>query len=102
VALYTVTVLFLIGLEADLVKDLAPMTASTIVLAQLLPLPLAASIFFFVARRMSLAVVRKRRGIGEQRLMLNNADSMTVAAYVTVEEIYRRDVGRDALFDNGV
>ncbi|MEL7451466.1 MAG: hypothetical protein AAFN78_19805 [Pseudomonadota bacterium] len=97
VALYSVTVLFLIGLEFEFVKNLSPMTASLIVLAQLLPLPLAASLFFFVARRMSREVDRQLRGIGEKRLVLSKSDSTAVAGYAMVDEIYRRDLGRAGL-----
>ena len=99
VALYSVAVLFMIGLEFEFVKNMQPMTASVIVLAQLLPLPLAAALFFFVARRMSREVDRQLRGIGEKRLVLSNSDSTAVAGYAMVEEIFRRDQGRSVTFE---
>ena len=91
VVLYSVTALFLIGLDVDLVKDLDPMTASAAVLTQLLPLPIAATIFFFVARRMSHEIDRKIRGVGELQLMLDNPDSTTAQGYVSVDQVYQRD-----------
>ncbi|MEM9056220.1 MAG: hypothetical protein AAGD86_02010 [Pseudomonadota bacterium] len=100
VALYSVTALFLIGLEFEFVKQMRPMTASLIVLAQLLPLPLAAALFLFVARRMSRNVDRQLRGIGEKRLLLSDADSTASASYAMVEEIYRRDLERRGAFED--
>jgi hypothetical protein len=99
VVLYSITILFLIGLQVELVQGLDPMTASTVVLAQLLPLPLAAGIFFFVARRMSREVDRKMRGIGELRVMLSPPGATEGASYASVEEIYRRHLGRDGLLE---
>ena len=96
VILYSVTTLFMIGLELPIVRDLSPMTASAIVLLQLLPLPLATAIFFFVARRMSSEVDRKLRGIGEHQLILSDPDSSELPAYASVEEIYQRDMRRDS------
>lgn len=100
VALYSVAMLFLIGLEAEFAKNLKPMTASIIVLAQLLPLPLAASMFFFIARRMSREVDRQLRGIGERRLVLSSSGSSAIADVAMVEEIYRRYLGRSGAFDS--
>lgn len=94
VLLYSVTILFMIGLEADLVTSLDPMTASIIVLIQLLPLPVAAVIFFFVARRMSHEVDRKIRGLSELQLMLSEPDT-TPTKYATIEEVYQRDRHRN-------
>ncbi|MEO1076952.1 MAG: hypothetical protein AAFX41_13475 [Bacteroidota bacterium] len=94
VVFYTVTMLFLIGLDLPVVKQLDPLVASALVLAQLLPLPLAAGVFYLVARRMSRQVDRKLRGVGELRVLLNGADSASVLAYVSIEEIYERDLGR--------
>jgi len=91
VVLYSVTALFLIGLEVELVRDLSPMTASAVVLMQLLPLPIAATIFFFVARRMSREIDRKIRGLGEQQLMLNQPETATAHSSVSVEQVYLRD-----------
>ena len=91
VVLYSVTALFLIGLGVDLVKELDPVTASAAVLMQLLPLPIAATIFFFVARRMSQEVDRKIRGVGELQLMLHPPDSTTTHGYVSVDQVYLRD-----------
>ena len=91
VVLYSVTALFLIGLEVQLVKDLDPMTASAAVLMQLLPLPIAATIFFFVARRMGHEIDRKIRGVGELQLMLNNPDTTTAHGYVSVDQVYQRN-----------
>ncbi|GEM_PF-4109138 len=94
VLLYSVSILFMIGLGTHHVTGLAPMTASTIVLVQLLPLPVAAAIFFAVAHRMSNEVDRKIRGICELQLMLSEPD-ISPTKYATVEEIYQRDRGRN-------
>ncbi|MDJ0877916.1 MAG: hypothetical protein QNI86_04855 [Halieaceae bacterium] len=91
VVLYSVTALFLIGLGVELVKGLDPMTASAVVLTQLLPLPIAATIFFFVARRMSQEIDRKIRGVGELQLMLNDQDTTTAQGSVSVDQVYQRD-----------
>lgn len=99
VALYSVAVLFLVGLDLDVTKDLTPMTASLVVLAQLLPLPIAASVFFFLARRMSREVDRQLRGIGERRVVLTSSESSAITEVAMVEEIYRRDRGRSVAFD---
>ena len=85
------------GSAIDLVKDLDPLVASTIVLTQLLPLPLAAAIFFLVARRMSHEIDRKIRGIGELQLMLNNPDSATTSGYASVDQVYQRSRERFGL-----
>ena len=92
VVLYSVTILFMIGLEVELLKGLGAMTASVVVLMQLLPLPVAASIFFFVARRMSKDVDRKIRSVGELNLMLNKPSNTQINIYFSVEQIYRRDL----------
>jgi hypothetical protein len=99
VALYSVVVLFMIGLEFDMVTGLTSITASAIVLMQLLPLPLTAAIFFFVVRRMSHEIDRKIRGVGELQLMLNNPNSAPVTDFASVEQIYRRDLGRNGLLE---
>jgi hypothetical protein len=99
VALYSVAVLFMIGLEVDMVTGLTPITASAIVLMQLLPLPVTAAIFFFVVRRMSHEVDRKIRGVGELHLILNNPYSAPVTDYASVQQIYRRDLGRNGLLE---
>ncbi len=91
VVLYSVTTLFLIGLQVELVKALNPMTASAVVLTQLLPLPIAATIFFFVARRMGNEIDRKIRGAGELQLMLNELDNTPAHGYVSVDQVYQRD-----------
>lgn len=93
VVLYTITMLFLIGLDLELVKNLDPWTASALVLAQLLPLPLAATVFFLVARRMSQEIDRKLRGIAERRVLLANDASPAAIAYASIEEVYQRDLG---------
>ncbi|MEM7707483.1 MAG: hypothetical protein AAF358_18140 [Pseudomonadota bacterium] len=94
VVIYTVVMLFLIGMEVPQVKELDPRIASALVLAQLLPLPLAAGVFFLVARRMSLQIDRKLRGLSELRLVLSSAETSAGAAYASIEEIYQRDLGR--------
>jgi hypothetical protein len=105
VALYSVTILFMIGLDFEMVMGLTPITASTIVLMQLLPLPVTAAIFFFVGRRMSSEVDRKIRGVGELQLILNNAYSSSVTDYApvtdhaSVQQIYHRDLGRSGLIE---
>jgi hypothetical protein len=99
VALYSVAVLFMIGLEVDMVTGLTPITASAIVLMQLLPLPVTAAIFFFVVRRMSNEVDRKIRGVGELQLILNNPYSAPVTDYASVQQIYHRDLGRNGLIE---
>ncbi len=93
VVLYSICTLFLIGLEMEIVKSLDPMTASTAVLMQLLPLPLASAIFFFVARRMSKDVDRKIRSVGDLNLMLSSPDVGKINAYVSVEQVYQRHTG---------
>ncbi|WP_448569115.1 hypothetical protein [Thalassotalea ganghwensis] len=93
VVLYSVCALFLIGLDMEIVKSLDPMTASTAVLMQLLPLPLASAIFYFVARRMSNDVDRKIRSVGELHLLLNPPEEGRINAYVSVEQVYRRHMG---------
>lgn len=97
VVLYSISTLFLIGLEMDIVKSLDPMTASTAVLMQLLPLPLASAIFFFVARRMSNDVDRKIRSVGDLNLMLSPPEVGKINAYVSVEQVYRRHTGAFSL-----
>jgi hypothetical protein len=94
VVLYTITMLFLVGLDLDMVKALDPWVASSLVLAQLLPLPIAAGVFFFVARRMSQQIDRKLRGIGERRVLLASDASPATIAYTSVEEVYQRDLTR--------
>lgn len=95
VVVYAVVMLFLIGLDVPLVKDLDPVVASLLVLAQLLPLPLAAGVFFLVARRMSLRIDRKLRGLGELRVLLANPTATSTAvAYASIEEVFQRDMGR--------
>ena len=95
----------MIGLDFEMVTGLTPITASAIVLMQLLPLPVTAAIFFFVGRRMSNEVDRKIRGVGELHLILNNAysDSVTgyapVTDYTSVQQIYHRDLGRSGLIE---
>lgn len=98
ILIYSVTMLFLIGLESSVVMALKPMTASVLVLLQLLPLPIAAGIFFFVARRMSVEADRKIRGVGELNFMLNKVNASEVRGYVSVEEIYRRNVRQNGNF----
>ncbi len=92
VALYSVTMLFLVGLQVEAVTALEPLRASLLVLAQLLPLPLAAALFYFFAHRMSLQVDRKLRGVGELRVTIGRADDPGQIRYLTIEEIYHRDV----------
>ena len=99
VVLYSVAVLFMIGLEVDMVTGLTPIIASAIVLMQLLPLPVTAAIFFFVGRQMSQEVDRKIRGVEELQLILNNPYSAPVTDYASVEQIYRRDLGRNGLLE---
>lgn len=94
VVLYSITMLFMIGLDLALVKELDPIKASALVLAQILPLPLAACVLFLVARRMSLQIDRKLRGECERRVLLANANSPAAVAYVSIEEVYQRDVSR--------
>lgn len=94
VVLYSITLLFLIGLDLALVKDINALTASLLVLAQLLPLPLAALVFYIIARRMSQEIDRKLRGVGELRVVVTSPSSQSPAAYTSVEEIYQRDLGR--------
>ncbi|MEM9387349.1 MAG: hypothetical protein AAGA68_19980 [Pseudomonadota bacterium] len=95
VVVYAVTMLFLIGLDLPLVKGLDPWVASLLVLAQLLPLPLAAGVFFLVARRMSLRIDRKLRGLGELRVLLASPTATTTGvAYASIEEVFQRDLGR--------
>lgn len=92
VVLYSITMLFLIGLQLEMTRELSPMFASALVLAQLLPLPLAAAIFYYVARRMSKEVDRKLRGIGEMRVMLLASGQSGIAGHPTIEEVYQRDL----------
>jgi hypothetical protein len=92
VALYSVTMLFMIGFDVELLKGLDSMTVSMVVLMQLLPLPVAASIFFFVARRMSKDADRKIRSVSELNLMLNKPSNSQINRYVSVDQIYRRDL----------
>lgn len=99
VLLYSVTILFMIGLDMELVKGLDPMIASSVVLMQLLPLPIAAIIFFLVARRMSHEVDRKIRGIGELQLMLHNADVLN-NGYASVEQVFRRAHERHSFMED--
>lgn len=99
VLLYTVTILFMVGLELEYVKGLSPVVASAIVLMQLLPLPIAAVVFFFVSRRMSQKVDRKIRGVGELQLMLSPPDSST-GGYASVEQVYQRDRERNRYMDD--
>ena len=94
VVVYTIVMLFLIGLDLPLVKGLDPWLASALVLAQLLPLPLAAGVFFLIARRMSLQIDRKLRGVGELRVLLASHDSGAAVAYASIEEVFQRDLGR--------
>lgn len=94
VVIYSVAMLFLIGLDLAVVKGLNPLIASALVLAQLLPLPFAAGVFFLVARRMSVQIDRKLRGVSELRLVLSNAETSAGPAYASIEEIYQRDLGR--------
>ena len=94
VLLYSITMLFLIGLDLTLVKDLDPIQASALVLAQILPLPLAAGVLFFLARRMSLQIDRKLRGQCERRVLLANNSSPATVDSVSIEEIYQRDISR--------
>ena len=95
VALYSVAILFMIGLDFEVVMGLTPITASAIVLMQLLPLPVTAAIFFFVVRSMSHEVDRKIRGAGELQLILNNPHSAPVTDYASVQQIYLRGLGRN-------
>ena len=88
----------MIGLEVESVKNLSPMIASVIVLMQLLPLPLAASIFFFVARRMSNEADRKIRGVSELNLMLTGPEQ-EVQRFASVEQVYRRDMTRNGTLE---
>ena len=92
VVLYSVVMLFLIGLNASFVNNLDVMTASALVLMQLLPLPLAACLFYFYARSTSHEIDRKIRGISELNLMLNETDDSAALGYSSVEHIYRRDL----------
>ena len=102
VVLYSVVMLFMIGLEIDVVKGLDPMTASMLVLLQLLPLPFAAGVFYFVARRMSHEVDRKIRGVSELNLMLSRSDASSVKSYASVEHIYRRDLKKNGYLDKDI
>ena len=102
VVLYSVTMLFMIGLELDLVKGLDSMTASALVLMQLLPLPIAAAIFYFVARRMSKELDRKIRGVTELNLMLSKTDASVVKSYGSIEQIYRRDLRRNGYLETPI
>jgi hypothetical protein len=97
VVLYSVTMLFLIGLGAELARDLEPMTASAIVLMQLLPLPVAAAAFFFVARRMSQEVDRKIRGVGELQLILSDNDGNSISGDASVDQVFQRDRDRNGI-----
>lgn len=97
IVLYSVSALFLIGLDVELVRDLDPMTASAAVLSQLLPLPIAATIFYFVARRMGNEIDRKIRGAGELQLLLNDLDATTAHGYVSVDQVYQRDLELNGL-----
>ena len=99
VVLYSVSILFMIGLDMEMLRDLSPMKASVIVLMQLLPLPLAASIFFFVARRMSNEADRKIRGVGELNLMLTNPDEKGTQRFASVEQVLQRDKSRNSFVD---
>lgn len=94
VALYSVAVLFIIGFDLEFVKSLDTLLAGTIVLMQLLPLPCAAAIFFFVSRRMSREVDRKIRGISERHLMLGAPDQSGKKNFASVEQIYKWDSSR--------
>jgi hypothetical protein len=84
----------MIGLEVEFLKGLAAMTATVVVLMQILPLPIAASIFFFVARRMSNEVDRKIRSLSELNLMMNKPSNTQINRYISVEQIYRRDLSQ--------
>jgi hypothetical protein len=100
VVLYSVAMLFFIGLGMEFVTGLDPVTASAIVLMQLLPLPIAAAIFFFVARRMSHEIDKKVRGVGELQLMLNDLDANTAHGYASVDQVYQRGLGRNGVLDD--
>ncbi|NQY32056.1 MAG: hypothetical protein HRT56_02650 [Coraliomargarita sp.] len=91
VVVYSVAALFLIGLDLPLVNGLSPMMASAVVLMQLLPLPTAAAIFFFIARRMSNEIDRKVRGIGELQLILSAPEKNGAINYISVEQVFQRD-----------
>ena len=91
VVLYSVTMLFLIGFQIEALLTLNAWHASLLVLAQLLPLPLAAAMFYFRAHRMSLEVDRKLRGAGELRVSLTSEDKPNEIVYASIEEIVRSD-----------
>lgn len=91
VVLYSVTMLFLIGFQVESLLTLNPWHASALVLAQLLPLPLASAMFYLRAHRMSLEVDRKLRGAGELRVTLTSPDKPNEMIYVSIEEIVRSD-----------
>ena len=100
VVLYSISVLFLVGLDLDMVKELDPIRASAVVLMQLLPLPCAAAVFYVVARSMSHEVDRKIRGFGELQLILAKPDTNTGNVYISVEQVYLRDRERDRLSED--
>ena len=95
VVLYSVTILFMIGLEVNILKGLTPMTASVVVLIQLLPLPIATGIFFFVARSMSKEVDRKIRGVEDLNLLLSRPENTSITRFASVKQIYHRDLSRN-------
>ena len=90
VVLYSVTMLFLIGFQIEALLALNAWHASVLVLAQLLPLPLAAAMFYLRAHRMSLEVDRKLRGAGELRISLASPDKPNEMTYVLIEDIVRQ------------
>ena len=94
VIFYTITMLFLIALDISWVNDLHPLTASCLVLTQLLPLPIAAGAFLFVARRMSLQIDRKLRGMSERGVLLSSSTSPESPFSASIEEIYQRDLSQ--------
>ncbi|WP_026376120.1 hypothetical protein [Aestuariibacter salexigens] len=100
VALYAVTVLFIIGLDFDIVRSLDSLTAATIVLMQLLPLPCAAGIFFFVSRKMSHDVDRKIRGISERNLMLGKPGESAKKNFASLEQVYKWDTHRNGIIED--
>jgi hypothetical protein len=91
VVMYSVTMLFLIGFRIEALITLTPLQASLLVLAQLLPLPLAAGLFYFIAHRMSMDVDRKLRGVGELNVILASEEDAGGVHYVSIEEIVRND-----------
>ena len=99
VLLYSVTMLFLIGLDYEIVKGLDRLTASALVLLQILPLPIAATIFYFVSKKFGHETDRKIRGIGELNLILTKDNASTGKNFVSIDQVYRRFIRRNGYTD---